>query len=350
MGKRRGVSAVATAMSVAVGAGTAAVATATPAAATTGVTASRLQGANRYATAAAAAQASFPSGATAAIVASGVTFPDALAGSYAAGRLRAPALLTDPNQLSPETAAALSALHVAGVTVVGGTAAVSDNVVAQLRSAGYTVQRVAGADRYGTAAAVAQSFPASFVGSYGTGGPTALIATGLAFPDALAGGPMSYDASFPILLTTTSSLPTTTQSALQSLGIKQAVVLGGSAAVSPAVIQQLRGMGITTTQIGGADRTQTATMVADIEANQFAWTMTHVNLARGDDFADALVGGVHAGVEKEPVVLAANPDTLGSYTTSWLSSRSSTISSIHVLGGTSAVSDATMNAAVAAAR
>jgi putative cell wall-binding protein len=347
---RRGVSAAATALSVVVGAGTAVGAAATPAAATTGVTATRLQGGNRYATAAAVAQASFPSGATAAIVASGRDFPDALAGSYAAGRLRAPVLLTDPNQLSTETASALSAMHAAGVTLVGGTAAVSDNVASQLRAAGYTVQRVAGGDRYATAAAVAQSFPASFVGTYGSGGRTAIIATGLTFPDALAGGPVSYDASFPIMLTTTSSLPSATQSALQALAIKQAIVLGGSAAVSPAVISQLQGMGIATTQIGGADRTQTATMVADLEANQFAWSITHVNLARGDDFADALVGGVHGGVEKEPVILASSPNTLGANTTTWLSSKSSTIASIHVLGGISAVSDAVMNAAVTAAR
>jgi putative cell wall-binding protein len=167
---RRGVSAAATALSVVVGAGTAVGAAATPAAATTGVTATRLQGGNRYATAAAVAQASFPSGATTAIVASGRDFPDALAGSYAAGRLRAPVLLTDPNQLSTETASALSAMHAAGVTLVGGTAAVSDNVASQLRAAGYTVQRVAGGDRYATAAAVAQSFPASFVGTYGSAG------------------------------------------------------------------------------------------------------------------------------------------------------------------------------------
>lgn len=347
---RRGFSAVATALGVTMTAGAAIGAAAAPAGATTGVTATRLQGGNRYATAAVVARAAFPSGATAAIVASGLNFPDALAGSYAAGRLRAPVLLTDPNQLSPDAWSALSAMHVAGVTVVGGTAAVSDNVVSQLRAAGYTVQRVSGADRYATAAAVAQSFPASFIGTYGSGGRTALIATGQAFPDALSGGPMSYDASFPILLTTTSSLPSTTQSALQALGIKQAIVLGGSAAVSPAVIQQLNGMGVTTTQIGGADRTQTATMVADVEATQFAWAMTDVNLARGDDFADALVGGVRGGTEKEPVVLTDNPNTVGTYTTGWLSSRSATISSIHVLGGTSAVSDAAMNAAVTAAR
>ena len=322
---------------------------AAPALATTGVTATRLAGADRYATAAAVAEASFPSGATTAIVASGLDFPDALAGTYAAGRLRAPVLLTDPNTVPSATVSALQTMHVAGVTIIGGTSAVSASVVTQLSHDGYTVQRVAGADRYATAAAVAQNFPASFVGKYGTGGPTAIIATGLAFADALSGGPLSYDASFPTLLTTTSSLPQSTQSALTGLGIKQALVLGGSAAVSPAVVSQLQGMGITVTQIGGADRTQTATMVADLELNQFAWSNTHVNVARGDDFADALVGGVHGGTERDPIVLTENPNTLGSYTTSWLSSHASTLNTIHILGGTSAVTQATQNAAVAAA-
>ncbi len=324
--------------------------TAASASATTGVTASRLAGSDRYATAATIAEASFQSGSAEVIIASGLDYPDALAASYADGQLHAPVLLTDPNNLPSATQSALSALHASGAEVIGGTAAVSANVVSQLQAAGLTVQRISGADRYATAAAVAQAFPTNLIGSYGTGGPTAIVTSGLSYADALAGGPMAAKDSFPVLLTDPSSLSSPTQSALTNLGIKQVILLGGTAAVSSGVQTQITNMGISVTRIGGADRTQTATMVADFEAQNLGWTLTHVNLARGNDFADALAGASHAGLETAPIILTEDPNTLGSYTTSWLQTNSATIATIHVFGGTAAVSDATVSAAQSAAQ
>jgi putative cell wall-binding protein len=321
---------------------------AAPAGATSGVTASRLAGSNRYGTAEAIAQASFPQGAPSALLASGTAFPDALAGAYLAGRLKAPILLTDPAQLSAEAASALSALGAQTVDVVGGPAAVSANVVSQLQADGYRVARIYGSDRYATAATVAESYPSSTVGSLG-GSPTAIVATGLAFPDALSGSPASYAAAFPVLLTDPSNLSAPTQSALGTLGIKQVLLLGGTAAVSANVANQISQMGITVSRIGGADRTQTATMVADLELGQLGFSASHVNLARGDDFADALSGAPHAGAETAPIVLTENPDGLGGYTTGWLQAHRATVSSIHVFGGPAAVADATVSAARQAA-
>lgn len=315
-----------------------------------GVTAARLAGPNRVATAAAVAQASFPGGSANAVLASGDNFPDALSGAYLAGKLHAPILLTAAGTLSPETAAALSALDVTGVVyLLGGPAAVSSAVETTLQGDGYRVSRLYGANRDVTAADVAEVFPSSNVGSLGSAGPTAIVATGMNFPDALAGSPVAYAESFPILLTVPNALDTATAGALSTLGIKNVLLLGGTAALSAGVASSIQSMGITVTRVAGSDRTGTATGLADLEVSQLGFSAAHANLARGDFYADALAGGAHAGQEKAPVLLTASPGTLGPLATSWLQAHASTLTSIHVFGGTTAVTDSTVSAAQHAA-
>lgn len=318
--------------------------------ATTGVTASRLQGANRYSTAAAMAEATFPKGSNVAVLASGDTFPDALSAAYLAGRMSAPVLLSAKGSLPAETASALSALKVNQVDIVGGPAAVSAGVEQTLKNDGYMVRRLYGANRDVTAQVVAEAYPSSTVGSLGSDGPTAVVATDRNFPDALTGSPMAYAAAFPILMTPPTTLSAAAKTALGDLGISHVLVLGGTSAISTAVVNAITAMHITVTRVAGANRTQTATDIANLELGQLHWSGAHVNLARGDNFPDALAGGAHAGTEKEPIVLAATPNVLGSATTAWLKAHSSTLTSIHVFGGTAAISNATEAAALAAAR
>lgn len=323
---------------------------ATAAFATSDASARRLAGANRYGTAAAIATATTSSAAVV-VLASGEDFPDALAAAYLAGRVSGPVLLTPRTALAADTAAAIESLGASGVQVVGGPAAVDEAVVADLRARGLTVERVAGPDRFATAAAVARLFPATFVGSLpGGAGPTAIVASGLGFADALAGAPLAAQASFPILLTAPGALPGAASDALDALGIRQVLLLGGPQAVSPAVEAAISAKGIAVRRIGGADRQETARLVADLAVDTLGWPGTHANVARGDHFADALAGGWHAGVERGPILLTASPAALGPHADAWLRSRSATVATIDVLGGTVAVSDAVVDAAVAAAR
>jgi putative cell wall-binding protein len=310
-------------------------------------TVNRLAGSNRYDTSRVVANADFAAtGATIAIIASGTNYPDALAATYLAGRIHGPIVLTDPNSLSPEALSALKALKTTGVDIVGGTAAVSANVASQLNSDGFKVNRLFGSNRYGTAQAINTVFPSSFVGSLGSAGPTAIIATGVNFADALSAGSMADAAAFPMVLTDPNSLSPEAQSTLQSLGIKNAVIMGGTAAISANVASQVAGMGISETRIAGADRTQTATMLAEqVEIPQLGFTNARSVLARGDDFADALSGGPHGALNKAPIVLTETPGALGQYTTAWYQSHNKTMANIDVLGGTAAVNDSTATAA-----
>ena len=74
----------------------------------------------------------------------------------------------------------------------------------------------------------------------------------------------------------------------------------------------------------------------------------HVNLARGDEPADALSGGMHAGAERAPILLTQGPGSLGAATAAELRYRSISLISGDVFGGPAAVSDAVLQAAVAA--
>lgn len=314
-------------------------------------TVNRLAGSTRYGTSEAVASADFgTSGATIAVVASGTNYPDALAGTYLAGRIHGPILLTDPNSLSPETLSALQAIKATGVDIVGGPAAVSDNVASQLNADGYKTNRIYGANRYATAQAINTLFAPTFVGDLGGDGPTAIVATGLNFADALSAGPMAYAAAFPMVLTDPSSLSSQAQATLQTDQIKHVIIMGGTAAISANVESQIDAMGITTQRIAGADRTQTATMLAEqVEIPLLGFTNTRAVLADGANFPDALSGGPHGGSLKAPIVLTEDPNTLGQYTTAWFASHNTTMAEIDVLGGTAAVSSSTASAAQAAA-
>jgi putative cell wall-binding protein len=154
----------------------------------------RLAGADRYATAAAISRATFQPGVPVAIVATGEDFPDGLAAGPAAHRLGGPVLFVRRSSVPASTLAELARLRPGRILVAGGTGVVSPSVLDAL--APYTsggVTRVAGPDRYATAAALsAASFPA---------GAPVHVATGELFPDALAAGAAAAAAGGPILLT-----------------------------------------------------------------------------------------------------------------------------------------------------
>src|SRR5581483_2838211 len=206
-----------------------------------GVPVTRYAGTNRYDTAAQVATGTFTT-ADNVVIASGASFADALSGNYLAGNLGAPILLTDPTTLSGETATALGTLKTRSVDVLGGPGAVSDAVVSAIaamtstNAAGgkITVTRIFGASRYDTDKAVVETPPAAYVATIG-GKKTAMLASGLGFPDALAGGALAFGAALPILLTDPATLSPQAAAAIHDLGITQVLILGGPAAVSTSV-------------------------------------------------------------------------------------------------------------------
>ena len=196
---------------------------------------SRIGGADRYATAAAVSRSAFATGVATAYVATGATFPDALVGGAAAARAGSPVLLTQPAGLPAATETELRRLAPGRIVVLGGTSAVSDGVVARLRTLATSgkVIRLAGADRYATAVAVsAASFPA--------GMPALFVATGQSFPDALVAVPAAATAGAALLLVPGSSVPGAIRTEAARLQPAALRLLGGMAVMNERVTFDLR--------------------------------------------------------------------------------------------------------------
>lgn len=200
---------------------------------TTG-TVTRLWGPDRYSTAAAVSKRFVASGVDVAYIASGEVFADALTGAALAGARRRPVLLTTSGSSLPAaTVTELKRLKPRSIVVLGGTGSVSEAVAAQAKTltAG-TVTRLAGHDRYETAEMVASQFNA--------GATVAYVASGVVFPDALAGAALAARAGSPVLLVTPDRIPAATKSALTRLQADEILVLGGTGTVYDSVASGLR--------------------------------------------------------------------------------------------------------------
>ncbi len=338
------------------------------------VTFNRFAGANRYDTAAKIAETGFTTANTV-VMASGLSFADALSGSYLAGFVGGPTLLTDPNAVPPETVAALAALKVKNVDLLGGTGAISTAVQLQLASLASTsagggnlvVTRIAGADRYATSGAIDAVPGAANVGMV-NGQRTALIASGASFPDALAGGALAASSALPIILTDPGTLSVAAAQSLSSLQIKHAVILGGVGAVSAAVEAAINAAGVTTERLAGATRTQTAEAIAVYAATNLSYAnpatcvtpqntpgagvtcaFARIEVARGDNGGggvDALALGPLAGHVNAPILLSLDQSDPGTPLFSTVQQSaypgnlftvSSTLAQVDIAGGTGAI-------------
>ena len=192
----------------------------------------RWQGVDRFGTAVAVSQQTYPSGAATVYLATGMNFPDALAGAALAGLAGGPLLLTTGTTLPQVTATEIARLHPSAIVVLGSAAAVSDQVAQAAKTAagGVTPSRLQGADRYQTADAIAAVVVHLNGGLSATHG--VLIATGLNFPDALAGGAFAAKTDRPLLLVPQTYITPQTWQTVQDLGAASAVVLGATSAVS----------------------------------------------------------------------------------------------------------------------
>jgi putative cell wall-binding protein len=195
-------------------------------------TVTRLAGSNRYATAVEISKYGFPGGADEVFVATGTGFADALAAGPAAAMLGGPVLLTAPDSLPQVVADEIARLGPDRIVVVGGTSAVSAAVFAQLQAIQPNTVRLSGLNRYSTAVEISKD-------AFSAGADRAYVATGLNFPDALAGAAAAGWFDAPILLVPGSSIPAVVADEITRLDPTTIVVLGGTAVVSVSVETQL---------------------------------------------------------------------------------------------------------------
>lgn len=124
----------------------------------------RLAGATRIHTAISVAEANGPTDTVLLVRADGpgtAAFADSLAAGALAAHTRWPVLLNGGDGLHPDVADAIAAVGARRVLVVGGPSAIPESVLGHLTDLGLETRRLAGADRYQTAVAVASEIGGS---------------------------------------------------------------------------------------------------------------------------------------------------------------------------------------------
>ncbi|AFV03699.1 MULTISPECIES: cell wall-binding repeat-containing protein [unclassified Dehalobacter] len=196
-----------------------------------GLTTYRIQGNDRYETAANISTTSVESN-TRAFLASGKVFADALSISSYAAANGIPLLLTDTQKVPMATLNALQKLGVTEITLIGGESAISASAANQLKTAGYTVSRLSDLDRYKTNVAILKGLPFNM--------DKMIVATGSSFPDALAGSVLAARNNNPILLVpkdegALQNTPTTVYLGTNRANVSNFFFLGGFDVISTEV-------------------------------------------------------------------------------------------------------------------
>ncbi|NHA69224.1 cell wall-binding repeat-containing protein [Phycicoccus flavus] len=160
--------------------------------------------------------------------------------------------------------------------------------------------RMAGANRVDVAVATSRRFVPA-------GTARGVVVTGAqAQPDALTGGPLAAQLDGSSLLTPTTRLPDTVLAEIRrALDPRGTVyIVGGPAAVAPAVETRLRDEGLVVERITGANRFTVAVEVAREEARLRGSAPATAFVTSGRAFADALVAGPAAFASGAPVLLS----------------------------------------------
>jgi putative cell wall-binding protein len=280
---------------------------------------------------------------------------DCLAASSLAIEMDAVLLLNTQAGLDPRVGDEIqrSTAPTAPVVVLGQTNAQSEQVVQDLQNLGYTlIERLGGATRIETSVAIAQklrSLSANpiqriFFASAFKGPVDALVSS------SPAGIPTANGALTAVLLVSDVQVPDSVKAELaQYTAVQTAYAFGGTAVLSDAAfaeIQTLLPAGALLTRVAGVDRYETSQKAA----TTFFTTPGVVTLAAGAApsgglAVDALSGGPFAAGNASPILLVRNT-TLPTIISTYLDAVKSSVIKLWLLGGTAAVSDEVMQAAV----
>ena len=300
-----------------------------------------------------------------AFVASGDTLVDSISVAGLAGYVDAPILLTPTGSLHDGVADFIEDYGVGTVYVLGGTAAVIDATVTAIEglSAEPTVTRIAGDDRYATAAAIAAKIETDSTWC-GTDAVSAVLINGAT--DMLGYGvaiqPIAYRLQLPVLMTTADELPDVTADFIRDNDVEHVQIIGGTGAVSADVASALTTLGVDTVgRVAGDSASAVSVALAQMAGNGCGDDLGLVSTNRV-----ALVRGNPDGVVAAPVLASSLADgylvtplivgdTLPASVHDYLAATPKAVGAdklnlgIVAVGGTAAVSEATMEAALAAA-
>ena len=258
------------------------------------------------------------------VVASGVSFPDALSGSYLATELNAPILLVKEKNNDDVLTYIEENLSADGVVyILGGTASVPESFATALGDAEIKCERLSGTNRYLTNLEI--------LGEAGLNGKKILVCTGDNFADSLA----ASATNLPILLVNgkDSQLSAHQTEFLERVENCTFYIIGGPNTVSAEIETELQNYG-EVKRVSGMTREETSVKVAE----EFFEDPDTVALAYSRNFPDGLSGGPVAYALGAPLLLVnAGAE---SYAVEYVESNE--IETGVVLGGANSISDETI--------
>ena len=236
-------------------------------------------------------------------VASGESLVDSISVSGLAGSLSAPVLLTRGGSLHGGVKDYIEDHGTSLVYVLGGPAAISDAVLTEIEDLrhGPDVERLAGDDRYQTAAAIAGAIQSNSSWC-GTTAASAVLINGSsdALPFGVAVGTMAYALGVPVLMTAADELPDATTDYIRDNNVENVQVIGGTDTVSKAVADSLSTLGVDTVQRVDGE-TASAVSVALAKAAAACQGVAGASLTVSSDRV-VLVRGNPDGVAAAPVL------------------------------------------------
>ena len=193
-------------------------------------------GVDRYDTSRKIAKLAFGgSGTETAYIASGLTFADAVSAGAVAAHRGGPVILVNGanGAIDAETRSAIVDLGATNLHVVGGTSVVHPGIETSLAAIpGSSVLRHAGDDRYSTSRLVNSEAIAD--------SEVAFLASGLNYPDALAGAAYAGSIDAPLFLIPGGCVPAGVLQELDEMRVARVNLLGGPAVVTTAVVNLQR--------------------------------------------------------------------------------------------------------------
>lgn len=161
------------------------------------------------------------------------TSPDALTIGPHAGKEGIPILLTRTGELHDEVKNYIKRNSIKKVTIIGSEIVVSKRVADAVKQLGASVERVYGADRYSTNAAVITKY-------YGTNPDRVFFANGQTTVDSLSGAPLAAKYDAPIILTRPDAVTKPTRAFLNKLTDQPEIFyLGSDAAITDRTRKEL---------------------------------------------------------------------------------------------------------------
>ncbi|KIL43013.1 cell wall-binding repeat-containing protein [Jeotgalibacillus campisalis] len=227
------------------------------------------------------------------VMATAFEFADALAaGPYAAQLDNAPILLTRSQKMTDQLKNELKRLKANKVIIVGGTYAVSDDVLKELKSMGITVERVSGSDRIETNLKINAKLKNV---------SKSIVVSSQNFPDALGATPVAVNTNASILLVNTES--SLTPSAIDYIQKKDITIVGGTGVVSvkteDALVQEVGGDRVI--RLAGKNRYETLTAVLEHFSDDLHSNTVLVSTSA--NFPDALTASALSKKYSSPLLL-----------------------------------------------